>query len=144
MSEVKAEVVRHHHRRARPILDWQAMGVIVALIVGVVGWGVSVEVRIAQQSNVESVTKRIKNLEELLVPMLVDWKVNEELEKLGVDSHGQHHVPKPELKIEPKPEEPQPKPEEPPKPNSPPKVDKGQLKVNAQRWAEDRVQQRAP
>ena len=86
-------------------IDWSFIGVIVAILIVVVGWGVSVEVRMSSHASVQSVEQeqkqlesriamrqtaedtrdaaadaRMANLEKLLVPVIVDYRVRKELE----------------------------------------------------------------
>lgn len=65
-------------------IDWQAVAVVVALLMTVLGWGVSVEVRMAHYSSLQEIHDRLGVIEKNLQDLLVDMKVREELEKKGV------------------------------------------------------------
>ena len=110
-------------------INWTAIAAVVALITSVLTWVISVEVRFAKQSDINSVTQRIENIEQLLTPVLVDWKVKEELKKYGVF----HTVPAP---MAMPPGEGNPSVE----PTPLPTFDK--LEDRAKRWADNAVQQR--
>jgi hypothetical protein len=57
---------------------------LVIVLIAVIAWGVSVEVRLSNHNTMQSILKRMENLETLLTPVLVDWKVQKELEKRGI------------------------------------------------------------
>ena len=68
-------------------LDWNFISVLVAVIIVVGGWGVSVELRMAQhaslntiQESLDNVNSRVQNIEKLLMPVIVDYRVRKELE----------------------------------------------------------------
>jgi hypothetical protein len=86
----------------KPILkkqiDWSFASVVLATIVAIIsaiGWGVSVEVRFAQQaslktiqesvdalaSSVSALNSRTQNIEKLLLPVIVDYRVRKEVEE---------------------------------------------------------------
>jgi hypothetical protein len=65
-------------------IDWQAVAVVVALIMTCLGWGVSVEVRMAHYSSLQEIQNRLEVIEKNLQELLVDMKVREELEKKGI------------------------------------------------------------
>lgn len=69
-------------------LDWQALTFVVTLILGMVGWGVSVEVRLSQNQNqsIDSIKRRLKEVEDNMLPLLVDAKVRERLKEMGESS----------------------------------------------------------
>jgi len=71
----------HWHKKRGLRVDWQAMAVVVFIIAGLVGWSISVEVRMAQHATAEILSQRVKNIEDLMTPMLVDWRVQQELKK---------------------------------------------------------------
>jgi hypothetical protein len=101
-------------------VSWQAVTFGVPLILTVVvlvgGWVVSVETRL-------SVSDRVDNLEELINPLLVEWKVQQRLVEEGVC----------------------PIDHEPPTPDPPPPVAEVEaaverIRVEATGWADDVVQ----
>lgn len=57
------------------------LAVMFAVICSVIGWGVSVESRLAQHAEALNLSNRIRALEELMLPMLIDWKTHKELRK---------------------------------------------------------------
>jgi hypothetical protein len=86
-------------------INWSAVSVLLAILIVVIGWGVSVEIRISSHASIESVSDeqkkletrisnrqiaedtrdaaadaRMSNLEKLLVPIIVDYRVRKELE----------------------------------------------------------------
>jgi|GEM_PF-4405330 len=68
-------------------LDWGFVAIVVSLLIVVISWGVSVEIRMTQhasidrvQESVDTVASRIQNIEKLLLPVIVDYKVRKELE----------------------------------------------------------------
>ena len=56
---------------------------IIMLILGLVGWGWNVERRMTKMEASSSLSQRVENLENALLPILVDFKVKEELTKLS-------------------------------------------------------------
>lgn len=94
-------------------INWNALAAIAPLFIVILGWAISIEVRMSQHANIETIqneinamkleehqerqtisnqinsfttevrglVRRIQNLEEILTPMLVDYKVRKELEK---------------------------------------------------------------
>lgn len=54
-----------------------AIGVTVLTIVG--GWVISVEVRFSQQQAIENVQDRVTHLENLLVPLIVEYQIQSRL-----------------------------------------------------------------
>jgi hypothetical protein len=112
-------------------VDWQAAAVVVFIVAALIGWGVSVEVRLAQHAGVETLSQRIKNIEDLMTPVLVDWKVQQELRKYGV-------------MVAPTPMSPTPSPDPPVLPvvPGPPKRSQSEIEKDAQKWAKEQVQQR--
>lgn len=62
---------------------WAAIGVIVPLLAVVVGWAWSVEGRLGTYQTTLDVSDRVKNLETLLVPLLVEYKVQERMKELS-------------------------------------------------------------
>lgn len=60
---------------------------ITTAIIAVLGWGWRVEHRMTTIEAGQDLTQRVKSIEDALLPILVDWKVQKELaEKLGADS----------------------------------------------------------
>jgi len=134
------------HKRKRIAVDWQAITVIVFIIAGMIGWSISVEVRIAQHASVETLSQRIKNIEDVMTPVLIDWKVQQELRKYdvskkydltklgstgslslsGSDQHNSEKIKEAAKKWAEK------------------KIaeDKIRIEEDSRKWAEDRVQQR--
>ena len=123
-------------------IDWQAAAVVVFIVAALIGWGVTVEVRMAQHAGVEALSQRIKNIEDLMTPVLVDWKVQQELRKYGIAPM-----------LVPVPPTPVPPTEHPmvgresdlptPVPLPTKEPDHSQIEKDAQKWASDRVQQRS-
>ena len=88
-------------------VDWGFVSVVVAILIVIIGWGVSVEVRMAQhaslntvQESVDAIGSRTQNIEKLLLPIIVDYKVRKELENMSAS----HTTPEPSigLKVSPK------------------------------------------
>jgi len=113
-------------------INWTAIAAIVALITSILTWVISVEVRFARQEDINSVTQRIVNIEKLMTPMLVDWKVKQELKKYGIDINP---IPPPEPRGLPPGDG---EPSITPIPQLPPLT---KLEDGAKRWAENAVQQ---
>ena len=57
------------------------IALLLVLITSVVGWGVSVESRLAAQAESLQLSNRVRAMEELMLPLLIDWKTHKELEK---------------------------------------------------------------
>ncbi|MFA5767296.1 MAG: hypothetical protein WC919_05210 [Candidatus Paceibacterota bacterium] len=57
------------------------IALLLVLITTVVGWGVSVESRLAAQAESLQLSNRVRAMEELMLPLLIDWKTHKELEK---------------------------------------------------------------
>jgi hypothetical protein len=80
-------------------INWDILAVVVSLLVIIVGWGVSVELRMAQHSTIQSIeasvvsvkgsidalATRVQNIEKLLTPVIVDHRVQKELERLKAE-----------------------------------------------------------
>jgi hypothetical protein len=72
-------------------VDWSFVSVILAAIIAIIsaiGWGVSVETRLSQhaslntiQESVDNLVGRTQNIEKLLLPVIVDYKVRKEVEE---------------------------------------------------------------
>lgn len=69
-------------------IDWGFVSVIVAVLIVAVGWGVSVEIRMSQhasfntiQESIDTLVSRIQNIERLLIPVIVDYRVRKEVEE---------------------------------------------------------------
>lgn len=65
--------------------NWGALEVVLLLAIAVVGWAVSMEVRLSAASDVNA---RIKNIEELMYPMLVEWEVEQRMKILKLRPDG--------------------------------------------------------
>jgi hypothetical protein len=98
-------------------IDWQAVAVIFACLMTVLGWGVSVEVRMANYNTIHDVHDRLKIIEDNLQILLIDMKVREELDKKGISMHD-----KPELD-----------------PNSDAGKEKEDMLHSAKKWAESQL-----
>lgn len=68
-------------------IDWNIVSIILSILIVTVGWGVSVEIRMAQhasmndlEESIDHLTTRVSNLEELLIPIIVDYRVQKEVE----------------------------------------------------------------
>lgn len=92
-------------------IDWSIVSFIASLLIVVISWGVSVEVRMTRhvsiqtvEDSVEVLTVRVANLEQLLVPIIVNYRVQEELKK--VDTSASSESPRKPVLIEAKPGEP--------------------------------------
>ena len=64
------------------------VGAIAAFVIGICGilaaicgWAYSVEHRLGRHEGILSLDSRVSNLEELLTPIIVEYKVQQELEK---------------------------------------------------------------
>ena len=104
-------------------VNWSFVSVVLAVLIVVIGWGVSVEIRISAHASIESVAEeqkkletrisnrqttedardaasdaRMSNLEKLLVPVIVDYRVRKELEA----AKASHSVKVPEVDKEAK------------------------------------------
>ncbi len=121
-------------------INWSAISVMATFVIIIISWSISVEVRLSAHqastiknlnTTIESLNQRVKNIEDLMTPMLVDWKVKEELRKLGIRRSS----------LTPPSATPAPLPPLPPVPPStePPK----EIKESAQKWAESQIQQRS-
>jgi len=62
-------------------INWGIAEVALAAVVIAVGWAISVEVRMAQHKSIENISQRLENIEELMLPVLVDFKTRQEVEK---------------------------------------------------------------
>ena len=62
-------------------LNWGALEIAVILAIAIIGWAVSMEVRLSKATDVNA---RIKNIEELMYPMLVEWEVEQRMKKSGI------------------------------------------------------------
>jgi hypothetical protein len=78
----------------KPILKqtyWNFVLSVVTVVLGfgsVIGWGVSVEIRMSQnasfntiQDSIDTLVGRTQNIEKLLLPVIVDYKVRKEIEE---------------------------------------------------------------
>jgi hypothetical protein len=55
--------------------------IIISLAIAVVSWGVSVESRFSKYEEALNLSNRVRAMEELLLPMLIDWKTHKEVKK---------------------------------------------------------------
>lgn len=54
---------------------------IIGLVGSIIGWVISVENRLATQAEALQLSNRVRAMEELMLPLLIDWKTHKELEK---------------------------------------------------------------
>jgi prefoldin subunit 5 len=112
-------------------IDWGFISVVFAILIVSIGWGVSVEIRMSQQASmktiqesVDALVSRTQNIEKLLIPVIVDYKVRKEVEEKIAKI--KHHAPT--LSPVPAPAV------------SLPVVSQTPEMINdAKRWAEDRI-----
>lgn len=57
------------------------LAIYVGVITALISWGVSVEVRIAKEAEALNLSNRVRAMEELMLPMLIDWKTHVEVKK---------------------------------------------------------------
>ena len=73
--------------------EWSMLAFLAPFVLAVIGWGISVEVRmstsnalidtkVAKMDNALNFSDRVKHIEDLMLPLLVDWKVNQEMKKI--------------------------------------------------------------
>ena len=116
-------------------IDWGFISVVFAILIVSVGWGVSVEIRMSQQvsikniqESVDALVSRTQNIEKLLVPVIVDYRVRKEVEeKMSKIKH---------------PPVPSPVPTS--APSLPVVTQTPEMINNAKRWAEDRIREGQP
>jgi len=110
--------------------NWTALAIMITALIAVMGWAISVESRLTEYKASMNLNERVKNLEELMVPVLVDYKVKKEMEKLEAEravrraASGKSKGP---AMVAPNP--------------VPPVID-AKIEEKARNWAEDQVWQR--
>ena len=57
------------------------VAVAIGLAASAVGWAITVENRLATQAEALNLSNRVRAMEELMLPMLIDWKTHKELRK---------------------------------------------------------------
>jgi hypothetical protein len=60
-------------------INWNIAAIVLPLLVGLIGWGVTVETRIDRALDVDA---RLSNIEELLRPLLVEYEVRKRLDEM--------------------------------------------------------------
>ena len=113
-------------------IDWGFISVISAILIVSIGWGVSVEIRMSQhasmkniQESVDTLVSRTQNIEKLLVPVIVDYRVRKEVEEKIAKF--KHHSPSPTSA-----------------PSLPNVTQTPEMINNAKMWAEDRIREGQP
>ena len=100
-------------------INWSIVGPMLAVLV----WVGSMEYRLGKVNSTLDVSQRVKNIEDLMVPLLVEFKVQEALGKMQLPAHVEHTEPP---VIDPPPILPYPQ---------------SQIREESQKWAEDRIKQ---
>ena len=70
------------HRRIR--VDWQAISAMMFIFLAILGWGVSVEVRLSQGTSMQNMDDRLRNIERNMLPLMVDLKMRQLMEEKGI------------------------------------------------------------
>ena len=66
-------------------LNWTAIGAGIGLLIVVIGWAWSIEHRLSKATDVSN---RLKTIEEALLPVLIDFKINQ---LIGVNQRHNHN-----------------------------------------------------
>jgi len=103
--------------------NWPAVGVVVVVLLAWIGWENSQEKRIADFHTAADLSERVQNLENLLVPLLVEFKVQQALAE---------RAPEPPV-VEPIPIEPDV--------HIPPREQPAAVREEAEKWANERIKQ---
>lgn len=64
-------------------VNWTVIGILAPILGALIAWAISIEVRLNQYQDSLELSDRVSNLERLLLPVLVDWKVEQELKKVA-------------------------------------------------------------
>ena len=140
-------------------INWNIMAILAPVLVAIIGWGYSIENRLAAISSSTDVVNRVQILEELVTPLVVEHRVAEKLKELGIDVHGRYgsvdppvfdHIGDALLPSPHKPPNP-PNPPNPPKPPKPPEEPKllppqpsiEDIREEAKDWANSQIRQEA-
>jgi hypothetical protein len=70
-------------------INWAAVAVIAAMIGGTVGWCVTVENRLGTYSKAMELSERVKNIEDLMLPILVEYETRK---RINGHTHDHSHV----------------------------------------------------
>jgi hypothetical protein len=108
--------------------DWDVLKIIAPLLIALVGWCISIEVRL-KGTSIDNLTRRIETIETVMVPLLVEHKVNDILKEYGISDS---KIPK----LTTPPSIPAPMPPSTPLPIKLPDV--GQVRRDAEVWAKER------
>ena len=82
-----------NHKAISIEINWAALSILIVILLSVVGWCTSIEVRLAQQAETINLSNRVTNIEDLLFPMLVDWKTHQKIkewQEKNINAIGNH------------------------------------------------------
>ena len=68
------------------------LAICVGVITALISWGVSVEVRIAKEAEALNLSNRVRAMEELMLPILIDWKTHVEVKKWQEEIDAKTHA----------------------------------------------------
>jgi len=81
-NKEKAELLAAMDASNYAKFNWTALAFAGTVLIAVIGWIFSVESRLVENRASMNLNSRVTNLEEVLMPVLVDLKVRQELEKV--------------------------------------------------------------
>ena len=93
-------------------LNWAAAVAIVGIATPVLAWAVSVESRLSHTARIEALTERIEQLENALLPVLIEYRVTQTVKELEKSR---------------------------PKPSSSLKIDETKARAGAEKWARSQL-----
>jgi hypothetical protein len=70
-------------------INWAAVAVVAAMVGGIAGWCVTVENRLGSYSKAMELSERVKNIEDLMLPILVEYETRK---RINGHSHDHPHV----------------------------------------------------
>ena len=88
--------------RTVSVIIQSVLGAVLATVIATaISWGLSLEHCITRLESQEDITKRVSTLEDMLTPVLVEFRMREELRKRGLDLTNAPTVttPKPSLPL---------------------------------------------
>ena len=66
-------------------INWTIVAILVPVVLMIIGWGYSIESSLAVVSSSVDLSNRVAILEELVTPLIIDYKVEQTLKNMGVD-----------------------------------------------------------
>jgi len=66
-------------------INWSIVAVIAPIVMCIFGWAYSIESRLSSVSSTADLSNRVALLEELITPLIIEYRVTEKLKELGIN-----------------------------------------------------------